>query len=250
MRKPIIAGNWKLQNTPSESVALAEAVKALVNDNTNVEVVVCPTAISVAGVADALKGSHIGVGAQNMWYEDNGAFTGEISADMILAAGAQYIILGHSERRQFFGDTNETINKKLHKAIEKGLIPLVCVGEMLEDREAGITESVVRDHLEGSLAGLSADQMATVVIAYEPVWAIGTGQTASPEQAQAVHAFIRQTLATLFNDDVAQNTRIQYGGSVKPENAAELIGQADIDGALVGGASLKADSFAGIITAI
>jgi triosephosphate isomerase len=247
MRKPIIAGNWKMQKTIDESVRMVSELKSLVVDVTDVEMVVCPTNLALASVASELKDSTVGVGAQNMHYKDGGAFTGEVSADMIQAVGATYVILGHSERRQLFGEDNCSINKKIHKAIEKGLIPLVCVGEQLEDRESGNTEAVVKDHIEGTLAGLTLEQMKTVVIAYEPIWAIGTGKTASPEQAQEVHAFIRSLLTSLFNDEVAQGIRIQYGGSVKPENAAELMGQSDIDGALVGGASLNADSFAGII---
>lgn len=247
MRKPIIAGNWKMQKTIDESVRMVSELKSLVVDVTDVEMVVCPTNLALASVVSELKDSTVGVGAQNMHYKDGGAFTGEVSADMIQAVGATYVILGHSERRQLFGEDNCSINKKIHKALEKGLIPLVCVGEQLEDRESGNTEAVVKDHIEGTLAGLTLEQMKTVVIAYEPIWAIGTGKTASPEQAQEVHAFIRSLLTSLFNDEVAQGIRIQYGGSVKPENAAELMGQSDIDGALVGGASLNADSFAGII---
>lgn len=249
MRKRIIAGNWKLNKTNAEAIQLVQELKALVTDVNNVEMVVCPTAVALQDVAKELKGSNIGVGAQNMWHEDSGAFTGEISAPIIQAVGAAYVILGHSERRQFFGEDNAVINQKVHKALSAGLVPIVCVGELLEERESGITEAVVRDHVMGSLEGVSAADMPKVVLAYEPVWAIGTGKTATPEQAQDVHAFIRGLLVEAYGQAVAEQVRIQYGGSVKPDNAEELLGQADIDGALVGGASLKAADFAAIIKA-
>ncbi len=249
MRRRIIAGNWKLNKTNAEAVELVKELAAQVSDVSGVDMVVCPTAIALSDVAQKLEGSVIGVGAQNMWCEDSGAFTGEIAAPMIQAIGAQYVILGHSERRQYFGEDNAVINKKVHKAISTGLTPIVCVGETLAEREGGIMETVVKDHILGSLEGVSAADMTKVVLAYEPVWAIGTGKTATPEEAQEVHAFIRSLLVEAYGQDVADQVRIQYGGSVKPGNAAELLGQVDIDGALVGGASLKAEDFVAIIKA-
>lgn len=249
MRKITIAGNWKLNKTPSETVALIEALKSEVKDVSTVNMIVCPPFTSLTEAAKILKGINIALGAQNVYWEDAGAFTGEVSAPMLKDAGVSYVIIGHSERRQYFGETNDTVNKRTKKALEHGLSAIVCVGETLEDREAGKTFDVVKDHVTGSLAGLSNDNMTKVIIAYEPVWAIGTGKTATPEQAQEVHQYIREVLKDMFNDDVANNTIIQYGGSMKPENAAELLGQPDIDGGLIGGASLKADAFAAIIKA-
>ena len=243
MRKPVIAGNWKMNKTISEAVELVTELKVRIADVEDVTVIVCPTFLCVKPVADTLKGSNIHVGAQNMYWETSGAYTAEVSGEMLLEAGAEYVIIGHSERRQYFGETNETVNKKVKKALAAGLKPIVCVGEMLEDREAGNTEKVVDDHLTNGLAGLSADDMKKVIIAYEPVWAIGTGKTASPEQAQEVHAFIRNRIAELWDEETAEAVIIQYGGSMKPENVKELLAQKDIDGGLIGGAALKADSF-------
>ena len=230
-----------------EAKALVQALKDLVKDVTNVEIVVCPPFISLHAVKDVLAGSCIGLGAQNVYWEKSGAFTGEVSAPMLKSVGCAYVIIGHSERRTYFAETDETVNKRIFAALAEGLKPIVCVGETLEERESGKTFEVIKRQIEGGLANLSVEQMASVVIAYEPVWAIGTGRTATPAQAQEVHAFIRKLLNDIFGQTTAEATRIQYGGSVKPDNAAELMSQPDIDGALVGGASLKADSFEKII---
>jgi triosephosphate isomerase (TIM) len=249
MRKPIVAGNWKMNKTAPESKALIDELKPLVADIGDVDVVVAPTAPALAAAAEALSGSAIGLAAQNMHWEADGAYTGEVSADMLLTVGCRYVIIGHSERRTYFGETNETVNKKVKAALAAGLIAIVCVGETLEERDAGSTEAVVKDHVEGGLAGLSADEIGKLVVAYEPVWAIGTGKTASPEQAQDVHAFIRGVLAGLADESTAQAVRLQYGGSVKASNAEELFGKPDIDGGLIGGAALDAESFAAIARA-
>ena len=247
MRKPIIAGNWKLNNTITEAVQLVEGLKRELSDVTEVEIVVCPVATAIATVRDVTIDTNIGLGAQNLYFEDSGAFTGEVSAPLIKDAGATYVIIGHSERRQYFGETNESVNKKIRAALKHDLTPIVCVGEVLEDRESGKTFDVIQKQCEESLAGLTNEEVLKIVIAYEPVWAIGTGKTATPDQAQEVHKFIRDLLAKQFNGEVAAALRIQYGGSVKPENAAELMAKEDIDGALVGGASLKVEPFVGII---
>ncbi|MBI4309749.1 MAG: triose-phosphate isomerase [Candidatus Omnitrophica bacterium] len=249
MRKPIIAGNWKMNKTSLEAIAIAEELKRDLVDVGGVDIVVCPPFTALQSVSEALTDMNIAVGAQNVHWVDNGAFTGEISASMLKDFGARYVIVGHSERRQYFGETNETVNKRLRAALAHGLTPIVCVGENLAEREAGKTFDVIKNHCEGSLAGLSGDEAGRIVIAYEPVWAIGTGRTATPQQAQEAHAFIRQLLEKLFSADVAGDVRIQYGGSVTPENIASLIAQPDIDGALVGGASLKAQPFATIVKA-
>ncbi len=235
-------------NTRSEdAVSLAKAVVAKVGDDPAVDVALCPPAVYLSAVADAVAGSPVGLGAQNMYAADDGAFTGEVNASMLTDVGCRYAILGHSERRAIMGETDKMVSEKLHAALAGNLIPIVCVGETLEDREAGNTEKVVETQIRGSLEGLDAVRAAGIVIAYEPVWAIGTGKTASPEQAEEVHAFLRQLLGNLFTPEVADQIRIQYGGSVKPGNAKELLGQPNIDGALVGGAALKADDFIGII---
>lgn len=248
MRRPFIAGNWKMNLSREEAVALAQALANQLG-TTETEVAVAPPSVYLGAVAQATEGTAIGLSAQNMYHEGNGAFTGEISATMLLDVGCSYVILGHSERRHILGETDEDVNRKVHAALAAGLIPIVCVGETLAEREAGNTQSVVQSQCEGSLAGLSNEQMSGVVIAYEPVWAIGTGKVATPEQAEEVHADLRRLLENRYNSDVANAVRIQYGGSVKPDNASELLGQPNIDGALVGGASLKADSFLGIIAA-
>ncbi len=248
MRTPFIAGNWKMNLNREQSKELAAAV-AKEHSSSSVEAALCPPSIYLADVAAACEGSQTGVGGQNMHHEDKGAFTGEISAGMLTDIGCKYVILGHSERRAIFGETNEDISKKVHAALAAELTPIVCVGETLEDREAGKTGEVVKEQFVGSLAGLTTDQAGKIVIAYEPVWAIGTGKVATPEQAQEVHADLRRLLESNYNAAVAEAVRIQYGGSVKPDNAAELLSQKDIDGALVGGASLKADSFLAIIAA-
>ncbi len=230
-----------------EAKALVESLKDLVSDVKDVEVVVCPPFISLTTVRDVIADSNIELGAQNLYWEKSGAFTAEISAPMLKSAGCTFVIIGHSERRTYFNETDETVNKRIFAALDEGLKPIVCVGETLEEREAEKTFDVIKTQISDGLAHLSQEQMASIVIAYEPVWAIGTGKTATKEQAQEVHAFIRKLLAELFGEATAEATRIQYGGSVKPENASELMNQPDIDGALVGGAALKADSFAKIV---
>jgi triosephosphate isomerase len=248
-RKPIIAGNWKMYKTAAEALALVKALQQEVAHVTNVEIVVCPPFTALYAVSTILQGSNVKLGAQNVHWEKEGAFTGEIAAPMLKELAVSYAIVGHSERRQYFGETNEGVNKRAKAALAHGVRPIVCVGETLAQREAGQTESVVRDHVTGGLAGFTKDAMLHAVIAYEPVWAIGTGKTATPAQAQEVHAFIRELLAAMFDPQVAAKVRIQYGGSVKPANAKELLSQPDIDGALVGGASLEARGFAEIVKA-
>ena len=248
-RKPIIAGNWKMYKTSADAVALVNALKKEVAGITQSEIVVCPPFTALPAVAGALGGSNIQLGAQNVHWEKEGAFTGEIAPAMLKEHGVRYAVVGHSERRQFFGETDAGVNKRAKAALANGLRPIVCVGEMLAEREAGKMEAVVAGQVRGSLAGFDKNQILETVIAYEPVWAIGTGKTASPAQAQEVHALIRRLLGELFGTDVAGQVRIQYGGSVKPDNAKELLGQPDIDGALVGGASLKPGDFAAIIKA-
>jgi triosephosphate isomerase len=246
MRTPVIAGNWKLFKTIGESVALVNELKQLVANIHDVEIVVAPVFTALSRVSDAVEGSNVRLAAQDCYWEEEGAFTGEVAPKLLKDAGCSHVIIGHSERRQFFGETDLTVNKKARAAIAAGLTAIVCVGEMLTDRESGQTFSVLETQIQGSLAGLAADDFTHVIIAYEPVWAVGTGKTASDAQAQEVHLFIRQLIARLFNQEVADAVRILYGGSVKPENVKGLMSQPDIDGALVGGASLKADSFAAI----
>ncbi|MBF0510822.1 MAG: triose-phosphate isomerase [Candidatus Omnitrophica bacterium] len=247
MRKPIIAGNWKLNKVPHEAVLLVNELKRDLIDVEYADIVVCPPFTALADVADTLTETNIAVGAQNLFWEDSGAFTGEISAPMLKDLGVVYVIIGHSERRQYFNETNETVNKRLRAALKHGLKPIVCVGENLAQRESNKTFDIIKDHCEGSLKGLSAEEMKGVVVAYEPVWAIGTGKTATPDQAQEVHVFIRGLLEKMFNKETAQSVRIQYGGSVTPDNITALMAQPDIDGALVGGASLKSVSFVAIV---
>ena len=249
MRRLIIAGNWKLNNSISEALDLVNCLKEKVYSVSEVDIVVCPVFTAVNPVAEALKGSNIRVGGQDIFWEDKGAFTGEVSGSFLKDAGADYVIIGHSERRQYFCETDEWVNKKLNAALRVGLKPIVCVGESLEERESDKTFAVIERQLKGGFEGISPKDMKDCVIAYEPVWAIGTGKTASPEQAQEVHSFIREQIAVMFGKEISQELRIQYGGSVKPSNAEELLSQEDIDGALVGGASLRADDFARIIKA-
>ena len=250
MRIPIIAGNWKLHKTPEESIRLVTELKRALSNVTGVDIVVCPTAIALTDVSDVILESNIVLGAQNLYWEDQGPFTGEISGSMIKSAGCSYVIIGHSERRQYFGETNETVNKKIRSALESGLIPIICVGESLEDRESEKTFDVIKDQVIGALSSYNAEEVKNMVIAYEPLWAIGTGKTATPEQAQDVHKYIRDLLGDLYNDGTAHSVRLQYGGSVKPDNIKDLISKEDIDGALVGGASLKSDSFAHIVKGV
>ncbi|MHB8968876.1 MAG: triose-phosphate isomerase [Pirellulaceae bacterium] len=247
MRRPLIAGNWKMNLTRSEAVSLARAIVAQATRVPSADLVICPPSVYLDAVGEVLRGTTVGLGAQNMYFEPNGAFTGEVSGSMLVDLQCQYVILGHSERRHILGETDADVNRKTRVAVELGLIPIVCVGETLAEREAGRTAAVIAGQFTGSLAGLTADQMQQVVIAYEPVWAIGTGKVATPEQAEAVHADLRRLLENRYNAAVAEIVRIQYGGSVKPDNAAILLSQKNIDGALVGGAALKADSFLGIV---
>jgi triosephosphate isomerase len=247
MRKKFIAGNWKMNLDRAGAVALAEAVAKRAAEYPTVDAAVCPPFVYLEAVKKSLGSSSVVLGAQNMYWESKGAFTGEISGAMLTDIGCKYVILGHSERRDLLRESNADVNKKLKAALGAGLLPIVCVGEHLEEREAGKTAAVIKSQFEGSFEGISAEQMPTIVIAYEPVWAIGTGKVATPEQAQEVHAELRKLIETRYNAQVASAVRIQYGGSVKPSNAAELMRQPDIDGALVGGASLTADDFIGII---
>ncbi len=249
MRKKIVAGNWKMNKLIGDAISLASEVKARLADKADVEVVLCPTFTALKSVGEVVAGTQVKLGAQNMHWEKDGAFTGEISADMLRDAGCQYVILGHSERRQFFGETDAGVNRKAKVALAANLTPIVCVGETLEQREANQTEEVVTTQVIKSLAGLDETGFRRIVVAYEPVWAIGTGRTASPAQAQEVHALIRRVLTKICNPGAAQAIRIQYGGSMKPANAKELMSQPDIDGGLIGGAALDAASFIAIIEA-
>ena len=248
MAKPIIAGNWKMNKLVTDAIELANGLKRRLYEVSNVDIVVCPPFTVLSEVSELIRESNIDLGAQNVYWEDEGAYTGEVSSPMLKDIGCKYVIIGHSERRALFGETSETVNKKVRAALTNGLSPIVCVGETLEEREAEKTFDVVRDHIENGLKDLSKEQILKIVIAYEPVWAIGTGKTATPEQAQEAHAFIRQLLADIYGID-SSRVRIQYGGSVKPDNASVLMSQPDIDGALVGGASLNLDSFVEIVKA-
>lgn len=246
MRKAIIAGNWKMNNTKKESKALLEELIPLVK-NADVDIVICPSYLSLEGVADLTKDTAIKVGAQNMHFEDSGAFTGEISAEMLKELGIEYVIIGHSERRQYFNERNETVNKKVIKALQSNLIPILCVGETLEEREENKAQSILTSQVQQGLKGLSREQIEKIIIAYEPIWAIGTGKTASSKDANEACGWIRDQIEELTDSVIAERVRIQYGGSVKPANVKELMSQPHIDGALVGGASLKADQFAAIV---
>ncbi len=248
MRRKVVAGNWKMNMNLSGTIELISAIKKeLSKSESKTEVIVCPPFTSLETAVTLVKGSSIKAGAQNMHYENDGAFTGEISADMLKSVGCEYVILGHSERRTLFGESDEMINKKIKKALSSGLKPIFCVGETLEEREKGLTEKVVENQVKNGLSGIEESDLSDLIIAYEPVWAIGTGKTASPEQAQEVHKFIRNLISRLYSNNFADNLTIQYGGSVKPDNAEELFSQPDIDGGLIGGASLKADSFVTIV---
>ena len=249
MRKKIIAGNWKMNVLPSETAELVKEVAAATKDFANVEVVCCTPAIDIPAAVAAACGTHVGIGAENAHWEAKGAFTGEISCPMLVDAGVKYVIIGHSERRQYFGETDETVNKRTRAVIAAGMTAIVCVGETLEEREAGRLVEVIERQMTTGLKDVTAADCAKLVIAYEPVWAIGTGKTATPDQAQEVHALIRSILARLVGEETAQTVRIQYGGSMKPANAAELLAKPDIDGGLIGGAALKAGDFAGIVAA-
>ncbi len=249
-RRTLIAGNWKMHMMPGEAGPLAQEIKRLVLDRMVADVTVAPPFVSLPEVVAAVRHTGIQVAGQNLHWQSKGAYTGEISAEMLRASGCTQVIIGHSERRQFFGETEETVNKKVYAALRAGLDPIVCVGETLAQREAGDEVAVVEGQLAGGLTGLHEDDLQRVVLAYEPVWAIGTGRTASAAQAQAMHAAIRSWLAARYTAPLVAGLRILYGGSVKPTNAVQLLAQPDIDGALVGGAALNAESFAGIIAAL
>ncbi len=243
MRKKFIAGNWKMYKTITEALDFAKAAKELIGATSNVQIAIAAPFIALHDLAAAFQGTNVELAAQNCHWEKEGAFTGEISVGMLKELGVQHVLVAHSERRQYFGETNATANKKVKAALAGGLGVILCVGETLAEREGGKTFDVVKDHTLGSLEGITADELKTIVLAYEPVWAIGTGKTATPAQAQEVHAYIRGVIKEKFGAPAADAIRIQYGGSVKPDNVKELMSQPDIDGALVGGASLKADSF-------
>lgn len=247
MRKPVIAGNWKLFKTKGEALALIEELAPLVAGANNVEIVVAPVFTVLPSLVNAIAGTQIGLAGQDVFWEEEGAYTGEVSPRMLMDAGAGYAIIGHSERRQYFGETDQTVNKKIKATLKGALVPIFCIGETLESREAGETFKVLETQLKGGLDGISATQFAPVIIAYEPVWAIGTGKTATDAQAQEAHAFIRGVITELYGKGAADKVRVLYGGSVKPENIKGLMACPDIDGALVGGASLKSASFASLV---
>ncbi len=242
MRTPMMAGNWKMNKTPDEAASLAQAIREQTSDHGDVDKVVCPTFVCLDAVGSVLEGSDVALGAQNLHWEASGAYTGEISAPM-LADLVDYVIIGHSERRQMFGETDETVNKKMHAALDGGLVPILCVGETLAQNEANETQNIVTMQLEQALDGLNADQVRQSVIAYEPIWAIGTGRAATAEQAQEVCAMIRQVVGATHGEETASQTRVLYGGSTKPANIREIMQQPDIDGALIGGAALEAKSY-------
>ncbi len=246
-RKTFVAGNWKMNTTLPDAVELAKGVVEKVGNVTDVDVAVCPPYVNLSAVADVLKGSNVKLGAQDVHWEEKGAFTGKVSCAMLKAVGVTYVIIGHSEQRQYFGETDETVNKKVKATLAAGLLPIVCVGETLDERNGGKMEDVVGTQTRGAFEGITKEQAITCTIAYEPVWAIGTGVTASPEQANEAHQFIRKVLTEIYDAETAQAIRIQYGGSMKPGNAKELQSQSDVDGGLIGGAALKPDDFAGIV---
>lgn len=249
MRTPLIAGNWKMNTDTAGAKQLAQAVAAEAGKNQGAELLVCPPSVYLGVVRDALGSAPVALGAQNVYHEANGAYTGEISTAMLVDLGVKYVILGHSERRHILKETDELINKKTHAVLKAGMRPIVCVGELLEEREAGRTADVIKTQFAGSLADISAEQILSVVIAYEPVWAIGTGKVATTDEAEEVHADLRRQLAERYNAEIADQVRILYGGSVKPDNAADLLAQPNVDGALIGGASLKASDFLAIAAA-
>ncbi len=249
MRRFLIAGNWKMNCGPNEAAELLEGLKNRKSEvSEDVDVLVCPPFVSLSMAVNYLHDTDIQVGAQNFHYEDNGAYTGEISATMLEESGCNYVLVGHSERREYFGETDELVNKKAHKALAHSLVPVICVGETLEERKSGVHFDLVSDQVKIALRGISSIEVLDIVIAYEPIWAIGTGETASPEQAQEMHAHIRTILADIYDAETASAIRILYGGSMKPGNAEELLSQTDVDGGLIGGASLSAEGFSEIIT--
>ena len=248
-RKTIIAGNWKMNKTASETKQFADELKTILPRAKWCDVLVCVPSVNIPAALRAFKDMRVSVGAENVFYEKSGAYTGEVSADMLKDLGVKYVIIGHSERRQYFGETDITVNKKVHAALESGLHPIVCVGESLEQRELGVTMDLISLQVKSALAGVSAEKLRKCVIPYEPVWAIGTGRTATPEQAGEVCTFIRATIRHMYGARIARSITIQYGGSMNPSNAAELLAQPDIDGGLIGGAALKPDQFVAIINA-
>jgi triosephosphate isomerase len=247
MRKKVIAGNWKMYKSLSEAKTFAAEFKELIMNVSDREIVICPPFIHIRTLVEAFAGSPVKIGGQNLFWEDEGAYTAEISGPMLKSAGASYVIIGHSERRQYFNETDDTVNKRLFAALRSGLMPIVCIGETLNQRESGSTFNVIDTQVKNGLKGLAGGDVLRLVVAYEPVWAIGTGKTATPEMAQEVHSYIRSILSDMFGSDATGSIPILYGGSVKPDNIDSLMSQKDIDGALVGGASLKADSFGRIV---
>lgn len=246
-RKTFIAGNWKMNTTCDEAVALAQGVVENVGANTDVDVAVCPPYVNLTAVYNVIKDSNVKLGAQDVHWEAKGAYTGKISCDMLKQVGVTYVIIGHSEQRAYFNETDETVNKKIKAVLAADLLPIVCIGETLDERKTGRMEAVVETQTRGAFVDISKEDALKCTIAYEPVWAIGTGETATPEQANEAHVFVRKILADIYDEDTAQAIRIQYGGSMKPENAKELLEQSDVDGGLIGGAALKPDAFAGIV---
>jgi len=247
MRRALIAGNWKMYKTDAEAIELARGLAREAGNLTDRDVLLCPPFTSLKSVSEAIARTNVKLGGQTLHWEKEGAFTGMVSGPMLKSVGCSHVIIGHSEQRQFFGETNETVNKRVKAALFHGLVPIMCVGELLAEREAGKAEAVVKEQVEGGLKSITAEEMKKIVIAYEPVWAIGTGKTATPDDADNMHRFIRSLIAKMYGDAVAEGTIIQYGGSVKPENVDELMAKPNIDGALVGGASLKVDSFTRIV---
>ena len=246
-RKKFIAGNWKMNTTLDEAVSLAKGIVAKLGSITDVDIALCPPYINLKAVSDVIKGSTIKLGAQDVHWEAKGAYTGKISCAMLKSVGVSYVIIGHSEQRTYFHETNETVNKKVKAALAAGLLPIICVGETLSERKSGKMESVVESHVRGAFTGLSQSDAEKCTIAYEPVWAIGTGETATPAQANEAHVFIRKLVKSIYNEECSQKVRIQYGGSMKPDNAKALLSLSDVDGGLIGGAALKVDDFAGIV---
>lgn len=242
-----MAGNWKMNTTVDEAVAKVKELKSLVADAEGVDVAICAPAVNLYAMKEAVKDTNIELGAQNMYWRENGAYTGELAPAMVKAVGCKYVIVGHSERREIFGENDELLNLKLKAAIDNDLTPILCIGETLEERESGVLFEKIKFQLVAGLSGLQAESVKNMVLAYEPIWAIGTGKTATPEQAEEIIKFIRDTIASMYDEDTAQGIRIQYGGSVKPANVKEIMAQPNIDGALVGGASLEADSFSKIV---
>ena len=247
MRKKIVAGNWKMNKTGAQAVEFARALKAKIENISKTEIIICPPYTALTALSEILKGTRAGIGAQNVHWEPSGAFTGEISVEMLEDAGCSHVLIGHSERRQFFGETNKTVNQRIKRTLTTNITPIVCIGETLEQREQGKTNDVVGSQVREGLAGLINDQVQRLILAYEPVWAIGTGVTATPEQAEEVHQFIRNLIIEMFSPQIAEGIHILYGGSMKPSNIKELVTQNNIDGGLIGGASLKVESFAEMI---